>query len=243
MFGLPESIQFLLVKGGNKEKVRRYLSRIAPGKAESEDIIVGTEEKKAAGFVVKQLFANKRTPITLLVWLMFFMNLLDLYFLNSWLPTVMNDNGIKVETAIIITSFFQIGGAVGAILLGRVLDRYLSFSVLACTYLFAAICIFMIGESGASIGLLMLSVTLAGFGVVGGQTSSNALTAEFYPTAIRSTGVGWALGIGRIGSIIGPTLGGALLVDGWPDKANLLDGIHSSSRRDDCSVYRSFHSR
>ena len=211
LLGLPESIQFLLVKGGNQEKVRRYLSRVAPGKAQSGDITIGIKERQAAGFVVKQLFADRRTPITLLLWLMFFMNLLDLYFLNSWLPTVMNDNGIKVETAIIITSFFQVGGAVGAILLGRVTDRYWSFSVLACTYLFAAICIFLIGESGVSIGLLMLSVTLAGFGVIGGQTSSNALTAEFYPTAIRSTGVGWALGIGRIGSIIGPTLGGALL--------------------------------
>jgi AAHS family 4-hydroxybenzoate transporter-like MFS transporter len=142
---------------------------------------------------------------------MFFMNLLNLYFLNSWLPTMMSDNRIPVRTAILITTLFQIGGAIGAILLGRLIDRRLSFKILAWTYLAAAICIFLIGEARASIGLLVLTVFAAGFCVVGGQTGSNAVAAEFYPTAMRSTGVGWALGIGRIGSIIGPTLGGILL--------------------------------
>ena len=163
---------------------------------------------------MKQLFTEHRTKITLLLWLMFFMNLLNLYFLNSWLPTVINDNGIRVETAIIITTLFQVGGAAGALLLGRVVDRLLSFTVLAWAYLGAAASVFLIGEAGASIILLVLTVSLAGFCVIGGQTSSNALAAEFYPTAIRSTGVGWALGIGRIGSIIGPTLGGTLLAMG-----------------------------
>src|SRR5439155_23148861 len=102
----------------------------------------------------------------------------------------------------------------GSWLLGRVVDRLLSFTVLAWAYLGAAASVFLIGEAGASIILLVLTVSLAGFCVIGGQTSSNALAAEFYPTAIRSTGVGWALGIGRIGSIIGPSLGGALLSGG-----------------------------
>ena len=85
---------------------------------------------------------------------------------------------------------------------------------MAWTYLSAAVCIFLIGEAGASIGLLVVTVFAAGLCVVGGQMSANALAAEFYPTAMRSTGVGWALGIGRIGSIIGPTLGGILLSRG-----------------------------
>jgi AAHS family 4-hydroxybenzoate transporter-like MFS transporter len=147
---------------------------------------------------------------------MFFMNLLNLYFLNSWLPTVMNDVGIRVETAILITTLFQIGGAVGAVLLGRVLDRRLSFGVLAATYFGAGVFILLIGEAGASVALLTLTVFLSGFCVVGGQTSSNALASEYYPTNFRATGVGWALGIGRIGSIIGPTLGGYLLAGGTP---------------------------
>ena len=76
------------------------------------------------------------------------------------------------------------------------------------TYLAAAIFISLIGSAGASVSLLVLTVFTSGMGVIGGQTVSNALTADFYPTAIRSTGIGWALGIGRVGSILGPILGG-----------------------------------
>jgi AAHS family 4-hydroxybenzoate transporter-like MFS transporter len=216
LVALPESIRFLLLKGGDRAKVTRYLSRIAPQGAPYGDVSVGIDEHQSKGFVVTQLFMERRGSVTLLLWLMFFMNLLNLYFLNSWLPTMMNDNGIPLRTAIVITTLFQIGGAIGAILLGRLIDRRLSFRILAWTYLSAAAGIFLIGEAGASIGLLVLTVFAAGFCVVGGQTASNAVAAEFYPTAMRSTGVGWALGIGRIGSIVGPTLGGILLSRAGP---------------------------
>jgi len=147
----------------------------------------------------------------LMLWTMFFMNLLNLWFLNNWLPTIMNDAGIEVETASLVTSLFQIGGLVGALLLAGTLGRRLSFGTLALTYFTAAIFILLIGEAGASVPLLVVTVFASGMGVIGGQTVSNALSADFYPTSIRSTGVGWSLGIGRVGSILGPILGGILL--------------------------------
>src|SRR5207253_7308914 len=140
------SIRFLVLKGGSKERVNRYLSRISPGSGPFDELVVGADEHRSGAFVVKQLFTEHRTKITLLLWLMFFMNLLNLYFLNSWLPTVISDNRIPVRTAILITTLFQIGGAIGAILLGRLIDRRLSFKILAWTYLAAAVCIFFIGE-------------------------------------------------------------------------------------------------
>ena len=154
--------------------------------------------------------------VTPLLWLMFFMTLLNLYFLQNWLPTVMNDGGLKVETAIMITTLFQMAGVVGTITLGRLMDRYnkSAFKILAVAYFGAAISVFLIGEAGVSVALLILTVSAAGFCVVGGQTASNALAADYYPTSIRSTGVGWCLGIGRIGGIIGPILGGILLATG-----------------------------
>ena len=139
------------------------------------------------------------------------MNLLNLWFLNNWLPTIMNDAGIRIETASVITSLFQIGGLIGSLLLAGFWGRRLSFGLLASMYLAAAVFILLIGEAGASIPLLVIAVFASGMVVVGGQTGSNALAADFYPTAIRSTGVGWALGIGRVGSILGPILGGVLL--------------------------------
>jgi AAHS family 4-hydroxybenzoate transporter-like MFS transporter len=209
---LPESIRFLLVKGGEQRRVGQYLSRIAPSVRIPAEMSIGDEEHRSGAFVVKQLFTQSRGRVTLLLWVMFFMNLLDLYFISNWLPTVIHDIGIKVEVAIIITSLFQVGGIVGSLVLGRLLDRYLSFGVLALTYLAAGLFVVLIGEVGASVPLLVGTVLAAGFGIIGGQTCSNALAAEFYPTAIRSTGVGWALGIGRVGSIIGPILGGELLL-------------------------------
>src|ERR1044071_3274233 len=87
----------------------------------------------------------------------------------------------------------------------------MSFRVLGLLYLFSALCIFFIGAAGGSVPMLVVSVFATGLTVLGGQSSSNALTSTYYPTAIRSTGLGWALGMGRIGSIVGPILGGLLL--------------------------------
>jgi AAHS family 4-hydroxybenzoate transporter-like MFS transporter len=121
-----------------------------------------------------------------------------------------------VSTAINLTALFQVGGIGGALVLGAVLDRYFSFWVLAACYLWAAVCVLLIGFAGASTVLLGVTIASAGLGIIGGQNAVHALTAAFYPTAIRSTGVGWALGIGRIGSIVGPVLGGLLLARGVP---------------------------
>jgi MFS transporter, AAHS family, 4-hydroxybenzoate transporter len=166
------------------------------------------------GFPVAHLFSAGRGVATVLIWIVYFMNLLNLYFLNSWLPTIISDAGIPVATAIRLTALFQIGGIGGALVLGVILDRHFSFWVLAFCYLWAAISVFLIGAAGASTILLGVAIASAGLGIIGGQNGGHAVTAGFYPPAIRSTGVGWALGVGRIGSITGPVLGGWLLSRG-----------------------------
>ncbi len=108
----------------------------------------------------------------------------------------------------------QVGGVAGTVTLGRVIDRF-SFRALSLTYVLAAFAITAVGFSGHSTALAAVSVFCAGFCIVGGQIASNALAATYYPTAVRSTGVGWALGIGRAGSIVGPLVGGALLALHW----------------------------
>jgi MFS transporter, AAHS family, 4-hydroxybenzoate transporter len=208
---MPESIRFLVLKGGQERRVTQYLSRIAPRAGISPGVAFEVAEERSPGFVVKQLFTEGRGAVTLLLWVMFFMNLLDLYFLIGWLPTVMSDAGVAVQTAILIASLFQLGGVTGNLVLGRVIDRTMSFRVLGFLYLFSALCIFFIGGAGGSVPLLVVTVFVTGLACLGSQSSSNALTSTYYPTAIRSTGLGWALGIGRIGSIVGPILGGLLL--------------------------------
>src|SRR6266851_3226471 len=128
------------------------------------------------------------------------MSLLDLYFLSNWLPTVLNDLGASVSSAAAIGSMLQVGGVVGTFALGSIIDRF-SFRALALVYFLAV--------------FVTLAIFAAGFCIVGGQIAANALAAGFYPTSVRATGVGWALGIGRVGSIVGPLIGGALLTAKW----------------------------
>lgn len=163
---------------------------------------------------VRELFADGRSGFTLLLWTVFFMSLVDLYFLSNWLPTVLNDLGTSVSTAALIGSMLQIGGLVGTFALGSVIDRF-SFRALAATYLLAAIAVACVGLMHRSVPGVTAAVFASGFCIVGGQIAANALAAGSYPTTARATGVGWALGIGRVGSIVGPLLGGLLLSLHW----------------------------
>jgi len=206
---LPESIRFLLARPGGQARATRYLSRIAPGGAPST--LVADADAVASGLLVTRLFTDGRAIVTLLIWVVYFTNLLDLYFLNSWLPTIMNDSGIRAETAIRVTALFQVGGCIGAVLLGYTLDRRRTFAVIAVCFVWAAAWIVVTAEAGTSVPLLITAMLAAGVGIIGGQNGSHALSSDYYPTAIRATGVGWALGIGRIGSIVGPLIGGYLL--------------------------------
>jgi AAHS family 4-hydroxybenzoate transporter-like MFS transporter len=210
---LPESIRFLLRRRAGDPRAARHLAKIAPDAPRGELTLL--DEGAPGGSTIRQLFAAGRHWVTLLLWVMFFANLLDLYFVNSWLPTIMKGVGLGEGRAILITTLFQIGGTVGAITIGRMIDRNLSFRLLAIAYLGAAVCVFLIGESGTSSVWLIVTVFASGLGVIGAQNGANAMAAEVYPTECRSTGVGWALGIGRIGSILGPNLG-AMLVGTTP---------------------------
>jgi AAHS family 4-hydroxybenzoate transporter-like MFS transporter len=163
---------------------------------------------------VAHLFREGRTAVTLLLWVVFFMSLLDLYFLANWLPTVLNDLGASVSRAVVIGSMLQVGGVVGTFALGSLIDRF-SFRALALVYFAAVFAVGAIGQFGHSTALVTAAIFAAGFCIVGGQIAANALAASFYPTSVKATGVGWALGIGRIGSIVGPVVGGVLLEQKW----------------------------
>lgn len=212
---LPESIRYLVVHGKDRRKIFALLRHVAPGAPLEAEAILTVPEQKSNAFVVGQLFTERRALFTALVWVVFFMSLLDLYFLVNWLPTIIHDAGVDAQKAVLITTMFQVGGIAGTLSLGRLFDRFSPFRALALTYLIGSVCILLVGTAGSSVGLLYATVFGAGFCIVGGQIGANALTAESYPTAIRATGVGWALGIGRIGSIIGPLVGGLLLSLRW----------------------------
>ena len=133
---------------------------------------------------------------------------------RSWLPTVLNDLGASVSEAAAIGSMLQVGGVVATFALGNFIDRF-SFCALALLYFIAVFAIAAIGQLGHSAAFVSVAIFVAGFCIVGGQISANALAAGYYPTSVRASGVGWALGIGRVGSIVGPLVGGALMTMKW----------------------------
>ena len=211
---LPESVRFLALTGQANARVAELLASINPKAAFGPATRFVVHQPGLAGMPVLHLFKEGRTLPTLLLWVVFFMSLLDLYFLSNWLPTVLNDLGASVSSAAVIGSMLQVGGVVGTFALGSVIDRF-SFRALALVYFAAVFAVGTIGQLGHSVALVTMAIFAAGFCIVGGQIAANALTAGFYPTSVRSTGVGWARGIGRIGSIIGPLVGGALLTAKW----------------------------
>jgi MFS transporter, AAHS family, 4-hydroxybenzoate transporter len=215
IFWLPESIRLLSLRGTKDDYVARLLKAINPALQFAPGSRFIAPEEHPEGFPVQHLFTEGRALATLLIWVMFFTNLLVIYFCATWLPTVINNTGVSVRLAVIATALFQVGGIVGTLVLAVLIERFGPYRVLAVTYFAAAILIAAIGQAGSSIELIIPAAFGAGFGVVGAQIGANALTATFYPTFIRSTGVGWALGIGRIGSIIGPLLGGMMLALQW----------------------------
>lgn len=220
---LPESVRFMVLNGGDKQRIAAIMEKIDPALA-GKHVAFMADEHKESKSPVRQLFADRRALLTCLLWVVFFMSLMDLYFLSNWLPTVIHDAGIPVSSAALITAMLQVGGTVGTLVLGRVFDKVAPFYALSAIYFLAAAFIAAVGFSGASTTALVLTIFGAGFCVIGGQIGANSLAAKSYPTAIRATGVGWSLGIGRIGSVLGPVIGGTLLSMQWSMRELFLVG-------------------
>jgi AAHS family 4-hydroxybenzoate transporter-like MFS transporter len=126
---------------------------------------------------------------------------------------------MTISRAVLLGTTLQLGGVVGTIVMGPVIDRVGFRRVLVPAFITAAVAIALIGRAGMPVGLLFAVVAAAGLCIVGGQPAVNALAGTYYPTALRSTGIGWSLGIGRVGSIVGPVLGGVLIQRHWANSS------------------------
>jgi MFS transporter, AAHS family, 4-hydroxybenzoate transporter len=174
---------------------------------------------------IGQLFREGRALPTLLLWTAFFSNLLVMYFLVNWLPSLLSIAGSSLSVATLSTALLNLGGIVGAVLLSRLINGPNALRTLAGAYVLAAAALALIARANGHVPVLLAGAGVVGAIIVGGQIAMNAVTASFYPAHIRSTGVGWALGIGRIGSIVGPLLGGLLLGSGWQGTSAVMFAI------------------
>jgi AAHS family 4-hydroxybenzoate transporter-like MFS transporter len=210
---LPESIHFLVTKKEGKANatVARILKQIDPSGHYTENDRFLVPEARMRGLLVKHLFDNGMARNTLLLWLAFFINLFAIYFLMSWLPSILVNSGLLISKAINISVLFSLGGALGALLLAQLMTQYGSRQVLTWFFSLAALlCVVVVRLAGDSPLVLTSIIFLSGFLTISAQIGLNATAAGIYPTDIRATGVGWALGIARVGAITGPVIGGVL---------------------------------
>lgn len=214
-WGLPESLQFLAVKKTRLDQLARWLRQLDPRIAiDSTTRFVANEESRA-GVPIVHLFHDGRGPTTILLWIVNFTNILILYSLSNWLPTIVTGMGYTLQTANLIATVMQAGGLIGTFGLAWIIPRWGFLPTLGLTFALATVSIALIGQPGLTLVVLGVIVFVAGWCIVGGQPAINALSASFYPTYLRSTGVGAGLGVGRTGAIIGPYLGGVLLAQQW----------------------------
>jgi AAHS family 4-hydroxybenzoate transporter-like MFS transporter len=208
----PESIQYLASKKVIPvQQIGTILQRFGIAADRAKELATGTQNaKKPASW--KNIFSGRQGWVTILLWVVNFTNLLDLYFLANWLPTLLKSYGLALAVAIAGSTALQSGGLPGSIGLGLLIRRFKIEYVLVFNFLLATIAIASVGYA---VGTTFLhpAIFIAGVCIIGGQSAVNALSAHCYPPQIRSTGMGWAMGIGRLGSILGPIIGGTMVAN------------------------------
>ena len=216
LFALPESLRFLVARGRDPRRIGRLVEQLDRSfRHATENRYLIAEHESQGRLSVAQLFSDGRSRATVLLWIVFFINLGLLHLLASWLPTLLKLRELSMGQSLRGAAMFQLGGIGGALLLAVAMRQWSPFRVLVVSYLATVGALLLLAGGTAPVPLLFALVLVIGSGIVGGQAALNALAATMYPTTARSTGVGWALGIGRLGAILAPLFGAALLAVGF----------------------------
>ena len=220
LYYLPESVGFL-VRQGRQAEARELLERVDPTAGLPADAALEVADVKGASVSVLALFKEGRTVRTLSIWVAFFCCLLMVYALSSWLPKLMAGAGYSLGSSLSFLLALNFGGMAGAIVGGWLGDRFNLVKVMIGFFVAAAVSISLLGFKSPT-PLLYGLIFIAGATTIGTQILLYACAAQFYGLSIRSTGLGWASGIGRNGAIVGPLLGGALMAVNLPLQLNFM---------------------
>ena len=170
---------------------------------------------------VGELLIDKYKKSTLMLWISIFTAFASLYFLTSWIPKLASVTGLSAELAIYAGTVFNLGAFCGIISQGYFSEKFGLQKTIFSYLIFTALLMFFFGFFKGSM-LVLILFGLIGFGIQGGFVGMYSLAARLYPTEIRATGVGWAVGAGRIGAIFGPLLGGFLIGAGFSMTTNFM---------------------
>lgn len=206
---LPESARFLALKG-DRDGLARVLRQLGVA-VRAEDVEPEPNDERSP---IARLFTEGRAGGTLMLWATLFLSLLLTYLLTNWIPMVATQAGIAASQAIFCVVALNFGAIIGCVVIGRLADAFRPTIVIGVAFAAGALAIAAIGRVGGSGVALLGTAFAAGFLSIGAQMCTVALCAGFYETSLRATGIGWSVGVGRIGGIVGPVLGGLLVAVG-----------------------------
>ncbi|PLY07744.1 MAG: MFS transporter [Desulfuromonas sp.] len=216
---LPESLNFL-VRSGTKEglaKAQGILRRVDPALASTSELkLVLPEESKEKKNSVRTLFAGDRMLTTILLWALFYLSFYLLWILFSWVPTLLKQSGATVQQYSMGFGFIHLGSVIACFCIGRCMSKFNKLNVVKYLFIGAFIAMLAFGYFSSSSFYIVIIVSIfTGMLVNGGNSSLMGLASAVYPAEARATGIGWAYGIGKIGSLVAPVIGGLYLSRNW----------------------------
>jgi AAHS family 4-hydroxybenzoate transporter-like MFS transporter len=215
LFLVPESIGFLTVRGTGQSKLSRIVQRLAPELKQGPGTTYFVTEERVVGASISNLFTDGRALTTLCFWVVFFCCWLVLITLLAWMVPVLREAGIPISKAPLMIAANSAGAVIGAPIIGRIMDKTNPYYVVISGFFIGAIAVSALGFAVTSAEAFAVCAFIEGFTLGGASTGVVALMAASYPTAIRSTGIGWAIGMSRFGAVVGPVLAGLMLSSGW----------------------------
>ncbi len=211
LFTLPEAIGYVVTHRPAAE-TRALLTRIDPEKMSRTpegSFVMGNAGASASAV---ELFRAGRALGTIVLWLAVIFNLVVNYAMQNWMTTLLVQLGQSQATAIGAATLLNAGGVLSGFFVGPLMDRFGPYRVMTALFVACAGFIFLVGLTLTAPAILLLASSFwAGFCSNGLQKAAGALCVFFYPSTLRSTGVGWTFGVGRVGAILGPLAVGAML--------------------------------
>jgi len=213
MIWLPESLRFLIARGQDAARVEAIVRKFRPNLPANARFV--SDEDRIEGVPLRHLFADGRAARTLLLWVPFFTAFATLALAVVWTPLLLRDNGIAPAQASIVLGVHGIGALIGMASAGRLMERFGVSLILFPCLLLGAVATATLGYAAISVASMSSALFFVGLFVGMGASGSIALAALTYPTAIRASGIGWAMGMGRFGQVLAPLFAGAVLAAGW----------------------------
>jgi MFS family permease len=221
---IPESLKYLLERRPHDalQRINKILAKLKRDPLAEMPDITPQQQKQSPGMVqvMAQLLAKEHRKVTLTLWTTFFLAFSALYFLLSWIPMLVEDAGFSKADAREAFFLFNLGGVIGVWILGILSTRWKLTNIVFTLMFSASIFMVIFAAIPGDIDLLLTLIFIIGLLQQGGFTGLYAAAAKAYPTSMRSTGIGWSIGLGRFGAVAGPAVAGYLIAGGLDMAAN-----------------------